>query len=190
MNTPETNAHPPEGTLHLPRKVKPMDKTLNQARSVPPVHETRAYETWDDVNIHDAEAKPWVRPTSLEAPPPRPGFAQRWVRVGLEGRDDPTNTSRKFREGWKPRPATSVPPSYHSPTISHGKWAGCIGVEGMLLCEMPESLRDKRNKHYADKTRHVTNSIEQELQQHSNRLTPITQERKSSTHMIRVKDDE
>ena len=166
-----------------------MDKTLAQERSAPPVHETRAYDTWDDTDVHAEENKPWVRPTSLEAPPARPGFVQRWIRVGMHGKDDPTNTSRKFREGWKPRPASSIPASYHSPTISHGKWAGCIGVEGMLLCEMPATLANKRNAHYKDKTDRTTAGISRELQKHSRPDAEITQERSSDTRMVRIKDD-
>ena len=189
MNTLEAN-EPLDGTLHMPRKGRPpMDKTLQQERSAPPVHEARAYETWDDVDVHAEEAKPWVRPTSLEAPPARPGFTQRWIRVGIAGKDDPTNTARKFREGWKPRPAESVPASYHSPTIGHGKWAGCIGVEGMLLCEMPNSIKDKRTKHYRDRTDMITTSIDKELQKHSRPDMPITQERSTQTRMIKLQDD-
>ncbi len=167
-----------------------MEKSLAQERAAPVVHESRAYETWDDVDVHSIEDKPWVRPTSLEAPPARKGFVQRWIRVGSMGQDDPTNTARKFREGWKPRPASSIPASWHSPTIAHGKWAGCIGVEGMLLCEMPEKLVKKRNDHYRQKTDLTTSSIESELQKHSRAETPITQNRKSDTRMIRIKDDE
>jgi hypothetical protein len=167
-----------------------MERTISQDRAAPPVHETRQYETWDDVDVHAEEDKPWVRPTSLEAPPARKGFVQRWIRVGSMGQDDPTNTARKFREGWKPRPASSVPASWHSPTISHGKWAGCIGVEGSLLCEMPEKMVKKRNDHYRAKTDATTAGIEGELQKHSRADMPITQERKTSTRMINIKNDE
>jgi hypothetical protein len=167
-----------------------MDRTIAQERAAPPVHETRAYETWDDVDVHAEEAKPWVRPTSLEAPPARKGFAQRWIRVGSMGQDDPVNTARKFREGWKPRPASSVPASYHTPTIGHGKWAGCIGVEGMLLCEMPETMKAKRDKHYLDKTDRATQTVAEELQRQSRPGMPITQERRSSVERgAKVMDD-
>lgn len=186
MNTPETNS-----TLHLPsKKGKTMDRTLNQERAAPPVHETRQYETWDDVDVHAAEDKPWVRPSSLEAPPARPGFVQRWIRIGSMGQDDPTNTARKFREGWKPRPASSIPANWHSPTVMHGKWAGCIGVEGMLLCEMPQKMVDKRNAHYKAKTDLTTESIESELQKHSRPDMQITQDRKSQTRMIKIQNDD
>ena len=166
--------------------------TIAQERAAPPLHETRAYETWDDVAVHAEESKPWVRPTSLEAPPARPGFTQRWIRVGMNGQDDPTNTARKFREGWKPRPAASIPASYHAPTIQHGKWSGCIGVEGMLLCEMPNTLVEKRRKHYQAKTDLGTTTIADELQKQSNSAMPITQERSSMAKLVRqvkVADD-
>lgn len=187
MNSPATNVL--ESNIPLTtRKGKPMN-TLQQDRAAPTVHPTRAYETWDDVDIHAEEDKPWVRPTSLEAPEPRPGFVQRWIRVGVMGTDDPTNTARKFREGWKPRPASSVPASYHAPTIAHGKWAGCIGVEGMLLCEMPKSIRDKRAAHYQGKTDLVTDTIAKELQAQSHKAMPISQERSSETRRVRLQDD-
>ena len=186
MHTLEANvALPPQQHKKGPK----MEKTLSQERTAPPVHETRQYETWDDVDIHAEAEKPWVRPTSLEAPPPRPGFVQRWVRVGSMGQDDPTNTARKFREGWKPRPASSVPASHHSPTIQHGKWSGCVGVEGMLLCEMPEKMVAKRNKFYRDKTDKTNQAIYDELQQHSSSMASITQDRKTTTRMVRIADD-
>lgn len=156
-----------------------MSQSLRQDRTAPPVHETRAYDTYSEDDVHVVESTPWVRPTSLEAPAPRKGFTQRWVRVGSMGADDPTNTARKFREGWKPRPSDSLPKGYHAPTIGHGKWAGCIGVEGMVLCEMPIALAEKRRKHFQDKTDLVTSTIDRELQSQSHPAMPVTQERSS-----------
>lgn len=165
-------------------------KSIREERTAPPVHETRAYQTYSEEDVHEVENTPWVRPTSLEAPPPRKGFRQRWVRVGSMGQDDPTNTARKFREGWRPRPSDSLPKGYHAPTISHGKWAGCIGVEGMVLCEMPEKLAEKRNKHYQAKTQLVTDTIESDLQNQSHPSMPITQERKTNVvRGVRVAED-
>lgn len=181
-----------DNTLHLPEsKGKKMTQnTLRQDRDAPPVHETRAYDTYSEDDIHVSEDTPWVRPTSLEAPAPRKGFRQRWVRVGSMEQDDPTNTARKFREGWKPRPVESLPKGYHAPTISHGKWAGCVGVEGMILCEMPEKLALQRQKHYQDKTELVTNTIDRELQNQSHPAMPVTQERSSKVvRNVKVADD-
>jgi len=154
--------------------------SLSKERLREPVHEMRAYDSYALEDAGKTNDKPWVRPSSLEAPPPRPGFAQRWIRVAIRSEADPTNTSRKFREGWKPRPADTVPPSHQVPTIAHGKWAGTIGVEGSILCEMPKTMRAKRNAAVAQKTAKVTDAIEAELQAQSHPGMEITQIRKST----------
>ncbi len=185
MNSLETNVPLPD------KKGSTMNqKTLRDERANPPTHSMRAFETYDADDAHGVEAKPWVRPTSLEAPVARPGFRQRWIRVGTMGQDDPTNTARRFREGWRPRLAETVPPSFHAPTIAHGKYAGCVGVEGMILCEMPEKLAKQRDAHYADKARMQDEGVEQQLANESHPMMPITQERSSKlVREVKVQDD-
>lgn len=157
------------------------NRPLSQQRGRDPVHVQRAFETYEEEDaLRPADDKPWVRPSSLEAPPPRPGFVQRWVRVAIKDEEDPVNASRKFREGWRPRLASTVPPSHQVPTISHGKWAGTIGIEGMVLCEMPKPIAEKRRKHFANETAKRTDAIEAELQAQSRPGMEITQTRRSS----------
>lgn len=163
----------------------------SEARTREQTHPTRTQQTWDDVDIHEESDRPWVRPTSLAAPPARPGFKQRWIRVSMYGQEDATNAARRLREGWKPRPAESLPSNFPLPTISHGQWAGCVGIEGMILCEMPESLVERRNEYYADKTKRITDSIEHDLQQQSTSAMPIEQERSSKlVREVKVAPDE
>jgi hypothetical protein len=82
----------------------------------------------------------WRPSNLLEAPEPRPGFAQRWVATMVLGQETPTNVAKRLREGWQPRDIKSVKDGQHFPTIEHGKFAGHIGIEGMVLCEMPEEM--------------------------------------------------
>lgn len=170
----------------------PGRRPLSQERASEPVHKTREYDSYTLADANTVtEDRPWVRPTSLEAPPARPGFAQRWIRVAIRNEEDPTNTARKFREGWKPRPADTVPASHQAPTISHGKWAGTIGVEGMVLCEMPKTMVEKRRKFYSNETQRVTDAIESELQAQSHPNMQITQERSSkAVREVKVQADE
>lgn len=166
------------------------DSNLTQERTHQPVHETRAYETWTDEAVHAIEDKPWEAPTSLKAPTPRAGFVQRWIRVGMFGNDDATNAARKAREGWRPRMLDTVPAGFTLPSISHGQWAGCIGVEGMILCEMPEQLAVKRRTAIRAKTDNITESLATELQQQSHAAMPITQSRSSKlVREVRAADD-
>lgn len=164
--------------------------TIQAERTREPAHQSRAQDTWDNTDINEMENAPWVRGQSLAAPPARPGFVQRWIRVGMLGTDDATNVARKSREGWKPRPASTIPASFQLPTISHGEWAGCLGVEGSVLMEMPEQIAKKRRDFVEQRTQSITNSLESELQQKSNSSMPITQERKTSIgRQVKVADD-
>ncbi len=167
--------------------------SLKNARARAPVHKMHAQDTWDSAALEAVKDRPWVRGTSLAAPPPRPGFTQRWIRVATQGVEDPSNAMRKFREGWKPRPIGTLPPDFPLPTISHGQWAGCIGIEGSILCEMPQVLADKRKAFYQQKTAGVENAIEKDLQKESTTKMPITQQRSSKSSLVRrtrVADDE
>ncbi len=166
--------------------------TIKDARKRESAHgKSRAQDTWDSADIHAVEDRPWVLGQSLEAPPPRAGMRQRWIRVSTRGVDDPTNVARKMREGWKPRPVESVPANFHLPTISNGEWAGCIGIEGSVLMEMPEKMAKKREAFYKQKTETITTGIETDLQSQSNSMMPITQERKSSVgRMVKVAGEE
>ena len=90
-------------------------------------------------NSRDDEARPqtaWKPPSLLDAPEARPGMTQRWVSTSIQGKETPDNVFKRMREGWNPRPADTVKDK-RFPTINHGQWEGCIGIEGMLLCEMP-----------------------------------------------------
>jgi hypothetical protein len=78
------------------------------------------------------------------------------------------------------------------PTIAHGEFAGCIGVHGMVLCEMPETRIAQRRRYYEGRTRQQTQAIEQDLLKKQRSGHPIHQERKSTVTVGRrpmVTDD-
>lgn len=143
-------------------------------------HPTRAQ---DPVHppVHGAdEDKPWEGAENLAAPEPRPGMAQRWIRVGVHGKDDPTNIAKSFREGWKPRRADTVPEGFEVPTIAEGKYAGVIGVHGMILCEMPKTRVAKRREYFENKTKAQTQAVARDLARVSNPAMPLEQQRKTA----------
>jgi hypothetical protein len=106
------------------------------------LHPTREEESRADV---------WTPPAVLDAPPAREGYRQRWVATSILGNDVPHHTVRRFREGWTPRPKDTVPKDFPVPTIAQGEHAGFIGVEGMLLCELPEERAEARERYFAKK---------------------------------------
>tara|TARA_R100001480_G_scaffold152540_1_gene154686 strand:- start:732 stop:1220 length:489 start_codon:yes stop_codon:yes gene_type:complete len=134
-------------------------------------------------NVRDIESRPqasWTPPALLDAPDARPGFVQRWVATSIQGKDTPDNVYKRMREGWEARPASTVKNQLF-PTINHGQWEGCIGIEGMLLCEMPIEKHRQMKSYYAGKSVEQNQSLTSDLtalEQKSGQK--IYQERKSS----------
>lgn len=131
------------------------------------LHGSREQDARDAQAVHELQDEPWVNPVSLPYIPPRRGMVQRWIRVAIRSEADPVNTARKMREGWKPRMANTVPENVPVPRIETGKYAGCIGVEGSILCEMPTERNDARNKYFSNKNQRQTDAIDARLAQES-----------------------
>jgi hypothetical protein len=112
--------------------------------------------------VPSAESE-WSRPSELEAPEARAGYTQRWIRIRLGTEDDARNSMRKFREGWLPRQLDTVPVGYAPPTFSHSRLGNVIGVEDLILCEMPVRKALQRNAFYEEKKNRMIEGIENDL---------------------------
>ena len=127
------------------------------------------------------EEAAWKPPSLLDAPDPRPGMVQRWIATSIQGRDTPDNVYKRMRAGWNPRPADTVKDQRY-PTINHGQWAGSIGVEGMILCEMPLEKFRSMKAYYNQRNDEQNESIPGELDAMARTGgIPIQQDRKSSS---------
>jgi|TARA_R110000772_G_scaffold813_4_gene2993 hypothetical protein len=135
-------------------------------------------------STRDEEIRPeaaWKPPSLLDAPEPRPGYVQRWVATSIQGKDTPDNVYKRMREGWSARSAETVK-SELFPTINHGQWTGSIGIEGMLLCEMPKERHASMKAYYQGKSNDQNQSVVGELDALGRQSgLPIHQERKSET---------
>lgn len=139
----------------------------------------------------DAHDSDWHRPSELEAPPPRDGFTQRWIRIRWGNEEDVSNSSRKFREGWLPRTADSVEPGYLPPTIRHARLGNLIGVGDLILCEMPIRKAMQRNAFWQSKTDRMVEGIESDLRNVSQHGPRIKRSAKTSVtkRRLRVPED-
>ena len=140
-------------------------------------------------SARDEEIRPqtnWTPPALLDAPQARPGFKQRWVATTILGKETPDNVYKRMREGWEPRKSETVK-EQHFPTINHGQWVGCIGIEGMVLCEMPEEKHDSMKAYYGEKSLEQNDALSGELDSLGRRSgQTIYQDRKSSSSRGRV----
>ena len=134
----------------------------------------------------------WKPPSLLDAPEPRPGYTQRWIATSIQGKETPDNVYKRMREGWEPRKADTVKEKLF-PTINHGQWAGSIGIEGMLLCEMPVEKHRQMKDYYHNRSVEANESIAGDLEALGRKTgQPIYQERKSTSSRgrdVSVMDD-
>lgn len=128
----------------------------------------------------DSQKRPqtWAPPSSLDAPPCPDGFRQRWIRTEIMGQDDTKNMSAKLREGWDPVRADQYPDHPYA-QIAEGKFAGCIGVGGLVLARIPEEVAAQRDAYYKKQTSDRDEAVNNDLMKEQHPSMPINSERQS-----------
>ena len=125
-----------------------------------------------EVRENKTRRKPWQPPSSLDAPKPPPGYKYRWIRESILGQDDKTNMSKRIREGFEPVRAETHP-EFQGPTVEDGKHAGVIGVGGLILAKIDESIVDERKEYFQEMNDASMQAVDSELMRESNPIMPI-----------------
>ena len=164
------------------------------------VHDENTDRDMDDLYDEegDNEILEWRRHSDLEAPPAREGFVNRFIRIRLGTVRDTARLRNALREGWRPVKASSVT-DRSLPTINLDQFGDVIGVEDLILCEMPVRMHKQRVKFYRDKQRRQSRAIERQLKGVSrddvSGFGPIQQTRRTSVsaapaRQVEVADDD
>ena len=132
--------------------------------------------------------KVWTPPSSLDAPPAPQGFRHRWIRAETMGFDDTKNIQGKLRTGWTLVRADEYPNSDY-PVVTEGKYAGVIGVGGLVLARIPEEIAKSREEYFSQMTREANQSLETDLAKEQHPSMPIDQERQTRVHFGGTKKD-
>ena len=130
------------------------------------------------VRSKDTRPKTWTPPSSLDAPPAPDGFRHRWIRAEVVGFDDTKNMSGKIRSGWELVRADEYPESQY-PSVKDGKYAGVIGVGGLLLARIPEEIAKSREEFFRKQTQARDEAINNDLMKEQHSSMPINAERQS-----------
>lgn len=109
----------------------------------------------------------WQQIQRTKAPPARPGYAQRWVRMMAHGVEDVANVMKKRNEGWNPRMADTIPVGFFAPVTQHASMGNVIVNGDMILMERPLKIHDKQARHNAKMASLQASSIERYLTQHA-----------------------
>ena len=122
--------------------------------------------------------KEYKPPSSLDAPPAPAGFRHRWIRAESMGFNDTKNIHGRLRSGYELVRADEYD-SEQYPVVLDGKYAGVIGVGGLLLARIPEELAQSRIDYQKRQTEGQDESVEADLLKDQDKRMPMKFERSS-----------
>jgi hypothetical protein len=117
-------------------------------------------------------------PSSLDAPPAPDGYRHRWIRAESVGFQDSKNIFGRLREGYELVRADEYKDSDY-PVVTDGKYAGVIGVGGLLLARIPEELATARSSYQKTLSEGQDEAIENDLLKDQDKRMPIKVDRSS-----------
>ena len=122
--------------------------------------------------------KEYKPPSSLDAPPAPDGFRHRWIRAESLGFQDSKNIFGRLREGYELARADEYSDADY-PVVTDGKYAGVIGVGGLLLARIPEELAQARADYQKKLSEGQDEAVESDLLREQHKSMPIDIERQS-----------
>lgn len=140
---------------------------------VAPRKPARSASTRED----EAREMNWSPPSNLPEPNPEEGYRFKWVRRSVVGATDPTNVSKKMREGWEP-----VSRGEHPELALHAEGeTDEIVVGGLVLCKMPERMAEQRNDHYRQQAQRQSEAVDSRYQNESDSRMPVLPTERKTT---------
>ena len=106
--------------------------------------------------------KIWTPPNSLDAPPAPTGYRHQWIRAESMGYQDTKNVAASLREGYELVRADEYPDSQY-PEMTEGRYAGVIGVGGLLLARIPEEIAIQIDAYYKKQNDAKEEAVENDL---------------------------
>ena len=128
--------------------------------------------------VSEKRPQTWTPPSSLDAPPAPDGFRHRWIRTEVLGMDDTKNMSGKLRSGWELVRGDEYPGQSYA-TVKEGKYAGVIGVGGLVLARIPEELAKSREAYFNKQTQDREEAVNNDLMKEQHPSMPIDSDRQS-----------
>ena len=126
----------------------------------------------------ESRKKVWSPPSSLDAPPAPTGFKHRWIRAESLGFNDTKNIAGRVRSGYELVRADEYPDSDY-PKVEDGKYAGVIGVGGLVLTRVPEEIAKQRQDYYAKQSSEQVEAYDNDLMKEQHPSMPINVDRQT-----------
>ena len=149
----------------MTKKATDTKKTVKTSR----VSETR---------VKNERPKVWAPPSTLDAPPAPDGYVHRWIRAEVMGYQDTGNMAAQIKSGWELVRADEYPDADY-PEVTDGKYAGMIGVGGLVLARMSEELAKSRDEYYKQMNADRNEALNNDVMKEQHPSMPINQERQT-----------
>lgn len=118
----------------------------------------------------------YVPPSALPDPTPEPGYVYRWIATHVMGQADPTNVSKKMREGWEPVKAVDHPELM----LVGNATTGNVEIGGLMLCKMSAEQAKSRDAYYANQAQAQMESVDNHFMRNQDARMPLFSEKKTS----------
>ena len=130
-----------------------------------------------DLATREKSARYVYTPSSaLPDPTPEPGYTYRWIATHILGQSDPTNVSRKLRDGYEPVKAADHPEMM----ITGNEKTGNIEIGGLMLCKIPTERAAAMAEYYNGQAQNQMDSVDNNFMRQNDPRMPLFADRKSS----------
>jgi len=130
-----------------------------------------------DLTTRDKSARYVYKPSStLPDPTPEPGYTFRWIATHVLGQSDPTNVSRKLRDGYEPVKAADHPEMM----VAGNEKTGNIEIGGLMLCKIPSERAAAMAEYYNGQAQNQMDSVDNNFMRQNDPRMPLFADRKST----------
>ena len=130
-----------------------------------------------ETNSREKSARYVYTPSStLPDPTPEPGYTFRWIATHVLGQADPTNVSRKMRDGYEPVKAVDHPEMM----VAGNEKTGNIEIGGLMLCKIPTERANAMSDYYNGQAQNQMDSVDNNFMRQNDPRMPLFADRKST----------
>ena len=131
----------------------------------------------DSVSRDKIPARYVYKPSSeLPDPTPEPGWEYRYIATHILGQANPTNVSRKMRDGWEPVKAEDHPELMLQGSANTGN----VEIGGLMLCKIPTEKLTAMKEYFDGQAQNQMESVDNHFMRNNDPRMPLFSDRKSS----------
>jgi hypothetical protein len=172
------------------------EKITPKRKQTHAVHESDVHEDNESARQADSRTEvdrdsevptSWRLPSLLDAPPPRSGMVNRYVRMKAGSDEDAEHFEAMLEEGWRPVKRARVKRVHELTATTHGRYGQYYVKRGLILMEMPEKLQAQRARYFRDQQKMMNSGVDRNLFKINHRVMPLENPERSTRVTTRAR---